>query len=171
MNWNWEKMWVPELPPTEIIFRSAVVFLFVHICFRILGRKEWTRYSAFNVSILFLIAVALRMTIVENDPSITAGLLSLSTILGLDWLFSYASFRSKRVSNLLNGATKHLMRNGECDLVQLRRARISREQLLSELRLRGCWNLDHVEEALLESNGHISFKFKNDPSNIDHKAA
>jgi uncharacterized membrane protein YcaP (DUF421 family) len=156
---NWVGIWVPQLSPMEVIFRAAVIFVFIHISFRLLGRKEWTRYSGFNVAILFLIAVALRTTLVADDTSLTSGIISLSTILILDWAFSYASFRSSRLSDLLNGPTLPLVKNGVIDDRQMRRSRISRELLFSMLRLRGCWRLQDVE-AYLEPNGHISFKLR-----------
>lgn len=157
---DWKAIWVPQISPWEVIFRAAVVFLFVQLSFRILGRREWTRYSAFNVSILFLIAVALRTSIVGNDTSVASGFIALSTILTFDWIFSYASFRSRRISRWLNGPVLPIIKNGQVDFRQLRRARLSHDLLLSELRLRGCWCLEHVEEAYIESNGNVSFKFK-----------
>jgi uncharacterized membrane protein YcaP (DUF421 family) len=157
---DWTRIWVPQLSPWEVIFRAAVIFVFIHLSFRLLGRKEWTRYSGFNVSILFLIAVALRTTLVADDTSLTSGIISLSTILVLDWAYSYASFRSAKISDLINGQTRLLIKDGRVDEKQLRRARISRDFLLSMLRLRGCWRLEDVEEAYLEPNGYISFKLR-----------
>jgi uncharacterized membrane protein YcaP (DUF421 family) len=154
-------MWIPALSPVEVIFRAALVYFFVQLGFRVLGRKEWNKYSAYNLSILFLIAVALRMTLVGNDQSITSGLLSLVTMLTLDWVLSYLSFRNERLSNLIKGSPRVLIKNGQFNEKQMIQARISRQYLASELRVRGHWNLDQVQDAILEQSGTISFRMKN----------
>ncbi len=157
---NWEALWRPQTSLVEVVFRSTFIFLFVHVGFRILGRKEWTRYSTFNVSILFLIAVALRMTLVGNDTSLTAGLVSLVTMLFVDWLLSYLTYKSASFSKWINGPIRPLIVKGVLNTNEMRKARMSKDSILSELRLRGHWDLNDVEEALLERNGQISFKLK-----------
>lgn len=159
---RWVEIWRPQVPLGEVIFRSAFIFFFVHLSFRILGRKEWTKYSAFNVSILFLIAVALRMTLVGNDTSLTTGIVSLATMLCIDWLFSYLTYKSDRISNWINGPIRPLIVKGTLNTKEMRKARMSEDSILSELRLRGHWNLNDVEEAFLERSGRVSFKLKDE---------
>jgi uncharacterized membrane protein YcaP (DUF421 family) len=157
---NWQEIWAPKIAPLEVIFRALVVYLFVLFLFRLLGRKEWTRYAVFNVVVLFLIAVALRTTMLGEDSSVTSGILSVSTILFVDWLFSYLSFRNDRIADLLQGKVIPLVQNGKLQASAMRKARISESQLLEQVRLKGYSSLDEVEEASLERSGHVSFRFK-----------
>lgn len=157
---NWKEIWAPKMPPLEVIFRALVVYLFVQVLFRLLGRKEWTRYAVFNVVVLFLIAVALRTTMLGDDNSVTSGILSVSTILFVDWLFSYLSFRDDRLADLLQGKVIQLVQNGELKKCEMRKARISESQLLEQVRLKGHSSLGEIEEAFMERSGYISIRFK-----------
>lgn len=157
---NWREIWIPSWHPLEVIFRALVVYLFVQILFRLLGRKEWTRYAVFNVVGLFLIAVALRTTILGNDYSLTSGLISLSTLLGVDWLFSHLSYRSDRMTDLLQGKIILLVEAGQIQKKALRRVRLSESQLLEQVRMHGHTSLSEIESARLERSGHISIHFK-----------
>lgn len=157
---NWHEIWAPKWPPVEVIFRTLIVYLFVQILFRLSGRKEWTGYSAFNATVLFLIAVALRTTILGDDYSITSGLIAISTLISIDWCFSYFSFRSEKAANLLQGKIVYLVRAGELQKNSMRKAKISKSRLLAEIRLKGHKSIDDVQEACLERSGQISFIFK-----------
>lgn len=169
-NFSWEKMWAPTWPPSEVIFRAVIVYFFVHLLFRILGRKEWTRYSVFNVVVLFLISVALRTTLLGEDSSLTSALISISTIFGIDWLFSYLTFKSERFENIINGKLIFLIKNGQLQTREMRRTRISRSQLMEQIRLQGRFSLEEVQEALLERSGHISIRYYNHLPNRDLKS-
>ena len=70
---DWHGLWVPDLHPLEVIIRVSLVFLFVQGVLRLLGRKELSRYASFDLALLFLLAVCMRMTIVANDDSLTTG--------------------------------------------------------------------------------------------------
>jgi uncharacterized membrane protein YcaP (DUF421 family) len=157
---SWHEVWVPTWPPAEIVFRSVFVYLFIQLLFRILGRKEWTRYSAFNVTALFLIAVALRTTMTGEDHSVTSGLLAITSLLATNWVFSYLSYCSERMASLLQGNPRQLIKGGMIQRQEMNKARISESRLLEEIRLKGYSSFSDVEDACLERIGQISIRFK-----------
>ncbi|MFI5290354.1 MAG: DUF421 domain-containing protein [Polyangia bacterium] len=157
---SWQELWVPTWSPGTVIFRAAVVYLFVQLVFRCVGRKELARYSTFDIAVLFLITVAVRQSIVGNDTSLTTAFLALTTIVVVDWALSYLSFRSPLAARILEGPIPKLVSDGRTDERALHRNRISREQLLAYLREHGHTSLDEVAEARLERNGHVSFVFR-----------
>lgn len=159
-SFSWSKIWHPTWPPLEVIFRAAIVYLFLQFIFRIVGRKEWTRYATFNsIAVLFLITIALRTTLLGDDSSVTSGIIAISTILGMDWLLSYLSYRSERFSNLINGKVVVLIKHGQPQRQAMRRFRISTSQLLEQIRLNGHSSIEDVETAVLERSGKISVQF------------
>jgi uncharacterized membrane protein YcaP (DUF421 family) len=153
-------MWTPQISPLEVAVRAFIIYLFVQLIFRLAGRKEFNRYSPFNLVLLFLIAVALRTSIVGNDSSITSAMVALGTMVGMDWIFSYLSYRNDLAANLIEGCVHPLIENGKLNERQMRKARVSRSLLLSEVRLRGGLSLDEVDQAMMEHNGQISVHFK-----------
>jgi uncharacterized membrane protein YcaP (DUF421 family) len=157
---DFARMWIPEWSPLEVAVRAAIIYLFVQILFRLAGRKELARYSTSDVALLFLVSTAARKSIVGEDSSLTAAMVALATIVGLDVLFSWLSFRSRRVADVVEGPPRKLVHGGRVDEEELRRTRISRDELVAHLRGHGRTRLEDVEEAYLERSGKITFVFR-----------
>ncbi|MCY1073849.1 DUF421 domain-containing protein [Archangium lansingense] len=160
---DWSGMWVPEMNPLEVVLRVSMVFLFVQLVLRLLGRKELGRYSTFDLALLFLLTVCLRRTLVGEDNSLTTGFIALATLGAWDWLFSWLAFRDRRAARVLEGEPRELVREGELLHENLRKTHISRSELLSHLRSHGRDDLKSVRAAFLESNGRVTFLFREPP--------
>jgi uncharacterized membrane protein YcaP (DUF421 family) len=157
---DWHGIWAPEMHPLEVIFRVSMVFLFSQLVLRLLGRKELGRYSTFDLALLFLLTVCLRRTLVGDDDSLTTGFLALATLGAWDRFFSWLSFRDRGAARMLEGRPLELVHEGELVHENLRKSRISRRELLSQLRSRGRDDLGSVRAAFLEPNGRVTFLFR-----------
>lgn len=149
-------LWVPELAPWEVMFRAAFVYVLVQVLFRAVGRKELGRWGTSDVALLFLVATAARKSIVADDASLTTAAIGLGTIVGLDWLLSLLTSRSARAADLLEGPIRQLVRDGELVRAELRRTRVSEDELLARVRERGRESLADVKDAFLERSGKIT---------------
>lgn len=47
---DWSGLWEVKQPVAETLFRSSFVYLVLHLLLRLAGRKELSRYSAFDVA-------------------------------------------------------------------------------------------------------------------------
>ncbi|MGC4113084.1 MAG: DUF421 domain-containing protein [Myxococcales bacterium] len=137
--------------------RAAAVYAFVQLLLRLVGRKELGRYATSDIAVLLLVTVAARGSIVGSDTSLTSAFVGLATIVGLDWLISYLTFRVPRVADIIEGPVRQLVRGGAVLESELRRTRLSREQLAAFLREKGHRTLDEVRDAYLERSGRVSF--------------
>ncbi|AEI67826.1 DUF421 domain-containing protein [Corallococcus macrosporus] len=157
---DWHGLWVPDLHPLEVIIRVSLVFLFVQFVLRLVGRKELSRYASFDLALLFLLTVCMRMTIVANDDSLTTGFIALATMGAWDRLFSWLAYRDHRAARLLEGRSLELIRAGRLVHANLRRSRISQKELLSQLRTHGRDDLGAVHAAFFEPSGQVTFLFR-----------
>lgn len=153
---SFEELFLPTLAPWEVAFRAAFIYGFVQLLFRLAGRKELGRYSIFDVLLLALVATAAREAIVANDSSLTSAMIGLTTIVGLDWVLSYLTYRSAKAADLIEGPVRQLVREGRPDEENLRHTRISRDDLLASARRKGLDSLDDVKDAYLERSGRIT---------------
>jgi uncharacterized membrane protein YcaP (DUF421 family) len=154
---DWSGVWEVKQPIVETLFRSSFVYLTVHLLLRLAGRKELSRYSSFDVAVLFLISVAVRRAMTVDDASLTTATLSLATIISWEVLFSWLGFRSTLAATLLKGRPKLLVRDGVPLHEELQASRISMDELLSRAREAGLADLGRVEQSYLETDGKISF--------------
>jgi len=154
---DWSGLWEIQQPVAETVIRSSVVYLVVHLLLRLAGRKELSRYSSFDVAVLFLIGVAVRRAMTVDDASLTTATLALATIILWEVFFSWLGFRSTLAATLLKGRPRLLVKDGVPMEAELRTCRISMDELVARGREAGLANLTGVAEAYLETNGKISF--------------
>ncbi|HVX94793.1 MAG TPA: YetF domain-containing protein [Polyangia bacterium] len=160
---DWKGLWSPTWPPWEVALRATLVYLFVVVAFRAVGRKELGRYATHDIVLLFLISTAARQSIVGPDTSLTSAFVALATIIGWDALVSYGTFRSKRLARVIDGPVRQLVKGGAVDDKELENARISRDELVALLRQHGRDDLGDVEHAYLERSGRVTFLLSQKP--------
>jgi uncharacterized membrane protein YcaP (DUF421 family) len=141
----------------DIVIRAAVIFIFVFALTRLLGRRELNSLEPFDLILLVVTGDLVQQGVTQNDESLTGAILAISTIGLLTVALSYLSFRFKRMRPILNGEPIVLVEDGDVIEPNLRRQRLTREEIGAEARLEGISSIEDVRWAILETNGQISF--------------
>jgi uncharacterized membrane protein YcaP (DUF421 family) len=141
----------------DVVIRATVIFLFVFAITRALGRRELNSLEPFDLILLVVTGDLVQQGVTQSDDSVTGALLAISTIALLTMALSYASFRVRRLRPFLEGHPLVLVENGRVLEENLRRERITREELEAEARLAQLPSLDRVRWGILETDGKISF--------------
>lgn len=141
----------------DIVVRSAFAFLFIFFMTRVVGRRELNTLEPFDLIMLVVIGDIVQQGVTQNDFSVTGLVLAGATIALMTVLFSYATWRFPSVRPVLAGRPVILAEDGKPIDENLRRQRITLEELLAEARLQQIASLDEVRWAVLETSGAISF--------------
>jgi uncharacterized membrane protein YcaP (DUF421 family) len=141
----------------DIVIRAAVIFLFIFILTRVIGRRELNSLEPFDLILLVITGDLVQQGITQSDYSVTGALLAISTIALLTVGFSYLSYRFARLRPVLDGEPIVLVEDGEPVKDNLRRQRLTVEEIEAEARLSEIPSLDEVRWAILETSGQISF--------------
>ena len=144
-------------PLMDLVVRAAVAFLFVYFLTRVIGRRELSSMEPFDLILLVMIGDLVQQGVTQNDFSVTGALLVGGTIALLTVVVSYASFRFPRLRPLLDGEPVIVVEDGEPIDRNLRRNRITLEELAAAGRQEGIDSLEQVRWAVLETNGQLSF--------------
>ena len=141
----------------DIVLRSAVIFVFVMIVVRLLGRRELSKMEPFDLLMLVVIADFVQQGVTQQDYSVTGAILAVGTFGLLIVATSWLSWRFPRTRPLLDGNPVVLVEDGKPIMDNLRRERISIEELAAQARLQQIASMGAVRWAILETNGDISF--------------
>jgi len=141
----------------DIVIRAAVVFVFVWLVLRALGKRELGELTAFELVLLFVIGDLVQQSITQNDTSITAAVLAISTIALFILVESYAVFRWKRSRKLLEGEPVVVVHEGRFVHPIMQRERMTEDEILGAAREQGIGDLGNVRVAILENEGKLSF--------------
>jgi uncharacterized membrane protein YcaP (DUF421 family) len=141
----------------DIVIRALVIFFFVWFVLRALGKRELGEMTAFELVLLFVIGDLVQQSITQDDTSVTAAILAISTIALLIVAESYGVFRWKRLRPVLEGEPVVLVVDGHIVESTLRRERMSTAELKGAARQQGIDDLAKVQFAILETSGKLSF--------------
>ena len=126
----------------DLVVRAAVAFLFVYLLTRVVGRRELSSMQPFDLILLVMIGDLVQQGVTQNDFSVTGAVLVGGTIALLTVRVSYTSFRFPRLRPVLDGEPVIVVEDGEPIERNLRRNRITLEELAAAARADGIGSLD-----------------------------
>lgn len=141
----------------DIIIRAAVMFAFLFLLLRLMGKRELGQMTPFELVVIIVMGDLIQQAVTQADTSITGAILAVSTFAFLAVLLSWVSYRFPVTQKWLDGEPRLIVRNGEVINSALVRDRMTEDEIHSEMRLAGIARLDMVACAILETNGKISF--------------
>lgn len=139
-----------------VAIRTFIIYVALNITLRILGKRQIGELEiAELVSTLLLSELA---TTAISDPGVPLAfsLLPILLIMSFELLTSDIKNRSPVLKRIFEGSPGVLIRRGVLDQNEMRRMRISVEELLSAFRLQGIVSISDVYYAILEQNGQLS---------------
>jgi uncharacterized membrane protein YcaP (DUF421 family) len=144
----------------DIVLRAGVAFLFILLLTRIVGRRELNTLEPFDLILLVTIGDLVQQGVTQNDFSLTGLVLAAGTIAALTVLFSYLPWRFQVLRPVLEGEPVILIQDGDVIEKNLRRHRLTHEEVAAEARHQQIESLESIRWAVLETSGKISFIVK-----------
>jgi uncharacterized membrane protein YcaP (DUF421 family) len=141
----------------DLVLRATVVFFLMLVITRAVGRRELSSMEPFDLILLVVMGDLIQQGVTQSDYSLTGATIVIVTIAVLTVGTAYLSYRFRRLRPLLEGEPVVLVAGGRVIESNLRRQRMTVEELLAEARLQSIGGLDAVEYAVLETNGRVSF--------------
>jgi uncharacterized membrane protein YcaP (DUF421 family) len=145
----------------DIVLRAIAVFAFLLILTRIIGKRELSSLQPLDLILLIILGDAVQQGLTQDDYSLTGAFLAIGTIAVLQVFTSYLSWRFPRTRPMLDGTPIIILQDGELIERNLKRERLTPDEVAEEARQQSIAHLSEVKFAILETNGRISF-IKND---------
>ena len=141
----------------DLVLRAIAMFMFLFVLTRIIGKRELGSLQPFDLLLLIILGDALQQGMTQDDYSITGAVLIVGTFASLQVLLSWMSFRFPRTRPILEGEPIIVIQNGEPIARNLRRERLTVDDLTEGARRQGISHLADVQYAILETDGTLSF--------------
>jgi len=145
----------------DIALRALFLYAFIVFVMRVIGRRELSSMTPFDLVLLIILGDAIQQGLTQDDYSVTGAVLAIATIASLQVLTSYLSFKSRRARNIFEGEPIVLVERGALVDRNLKRERMTPDEVAEEMRQQQISSIDDVEWGILEANGSISFIKKN----------
>src|SRR5579871_4479353 len=111
----------------DLVIRAAVVFFFVFLVTRVVGRRQLAQLEPFDFILLVVVGDLIQQGVTQSDESVTGALIVISTIALLSVFVSWISFRWRGLRVVTEGEPIVLVEDGHAIQRNMRRERITIE--------------------------------------------
>jgi uncharacterized membrane protein YcaP (DUF421 family) len=141
----------------DLVLRTIFVFVLILVVTRAVGRRELSSMEPIDLILLVVIGDLVQSGVTQSDYSLTGTTIVIVTmallVVGTAWL----GYRFRGLRPILEGEPVVVVMDGRVLEKNLRRQRMTVEELGAEARLAQIGSLEDVRYAVLESNGKVSF--------------
>jgi uncharacterized membrane protein YcaP (DUF421 family) len=141
----------------DLAIRAVVLFFFVYLLTRVTGRRELSSLQPFDLILLIVLGDAIQQGLTQDDYSVTGAIIVVGAIAALQVGTSFLSFKFPWASRVLDGEPIVIIQDGRVIEENLRRERLSVEEVAEEARGQQIASLEDVQWAVFEPSGSISF--------------
>ncbi|MCD8332305.1 MAG: DUF421 domain-containing protein [Oscillospiraceae bacterium] len=138
------------------VVRTVILYLLIIFGIRLLGKHQVGELEPAEFVLALIIADIASVPMQDYGIPLLMGVIPIITLLCLSMILSMLSMKNLRLRALLTGVPSILVRNGKLDQREMRRTRMTVDEILEQLRLQGYTDLADVQYAILETNGQLS---------------
>lgn len=145
-----------------VSFRTLFFYLFVTICYRIMGKREVGQLGIIDLIVSILIAELVAISIENIKDPIILTIVPIILLVIVEVVLAFVSIKSRKFRSIMQGKTSLIICDGKINYHQMIKQRYTLDDLLLNLRQNQIKSIEDVEFAFLESNGKLSiFKYDN----------
>lgn len=140
----------------QIILRTVLLYVLIHIIFRVMGKREIGELSILDLVVFIMIGELAVVAIERPNVRIFYAVLPMIILMFIQILMAILSLKSKRFRDLVDGKPSIIINRGKVDEDAMRKQRYNFDDLLTQLREKDIRSIGDVEFAILESSGSLS---------------
>ena len=136
--------------------RTVILHLVLVLVIRLMGKRQIGQMEASEFVVTMLVANLAAIPMQDGGIPLYSGLVPIITVLGMELVLSGVALRSIRLRRILCGKPVILIENGKILQGNLKKTRVTMDELIGLLRQKDVLDLQAVQYAILETNGNLS---------------
>ena len=148
-----------------VFFRTLIIYFVIIVCLRIMGKRQLGELQPSEFVIAILISNIATLSIEDTDIPLIGAVVPIITLMSAEVILSFITLKSGKAQVLVSGNPVVIIRNGKIDQKSMRDLRFSIEDLMSQLRINGIFDIRDAAWAIVETNGQLTVypKFESQP--------
>lgn len=143
-----------------VLIRSLISFFALLALVRLMGKQQMAEMTFFDYVVGITIGSIASTISVEVNQNLFSTTVGMAVWALLAILLALLSLHNVWIRKVVEGEAIIVIKNGKIQEDQLKKARISLDDLIAQLRMQGVFDLSDVEFALFEANGKLSIQKK-----------
>ena len=137
-------------------FRTIVLYLVLIFVIRLMGKRQIGQMEASEFVVTMLVANLAAIPMQDSGIPLYSGLVPILTVLGMELVLSCLILKSIAIRKFFCGKPVILIDNGKILQENLRRTRVTLDELTGHLREKDVLDIGSVQYAILETDGNLS---------------
>lgn len=139
-----------------IVIRTFILYFLVFVTMRLMGKSELSEMQPFELVITLMIAELACIPMEDLDFPLIHGILAIVSLLFIQVSLAFLTLKSSRLRRVICGKPTILIERGVIKTKALKQLRLNINDLLQQLRLKDCPNIEDIDFAIIETNGDLS---------------
>lgn len=140
----------------ETVILSSLMYVAIIIILRTSGKRTLSSFNAFDFLITVTIGSITATTILSKSTKLVDGLASIITLVLLQYVVAKLAVYSKTFSKVIKSDPTLLYYDGDFIMENLKKSRVSKDDILQEVRINSGVTIDKVHSVILEANGKLA---------------
>ena len=153
----------------ETIIRSIIMFFALFFIVKIQGKKQIKNLTLYDYVLSIAIGSIAADSIISLDTPLYVGLIALAIFGLIGYIMSVISFNNPSLSEILDGQPLILFENNDFNYHNLEVAKLNVAKVLENCRLKGCFDINELDCAVLEPSGDVSILLKGNSQPLTSK--
>lgn len=138
------------------IIRTVILYAVIIVAVRLMGKRQIGEMQTSELVVTLLISDIASLPMQNTGQSLLSGFVPILILIICEIVLSVLMMKRAKFRRLVCGLPQIIIKNGEIDQAQMKKLRMSTEDLCEQLRQAGCFKLSQVEYAIVETNGKLS---------------
>ena len=140
----------------RVIVTGSAAYVALVLFVRISGKRTLAKMNAFDLVVTVALGSTLATILLSRDVALIEGLAAFLLLIALQYVVAWTSVRWPAFEDAVKSSPSVLLRDGEFLREEMRRQRVSDEEVRSALRSAGLPGPECAREVVLESDGTFS---------------
>ena len=139
-----------------VFFRALILFSFIFLVIRLMGKRELSKVQPFELAIIVMISDLAPAPMQSRDLQIFSGIIPIIVLLIVYGLFTLLIRSNNKVEDAICGSPALIIFRGKIIEKELKKQQLTIEEIMSQLRNSGIYKLQDTAYAILETNGTLN---------------
>ena len=164
----WHAMFVEQIPFTEKVLRTVLVYALIALLFRLSGKRGLANLSTFDFVVIFLLSNVVQNAVIGNDTSLTGGVIGAVTLVVVNALVNRVVASNAMAARIFDGQPTTVIRDGHVIQRALMHLGVRRSELDNAVRMQNGDDVSEIQDGILEPGGQLVLTLKRADQSATH---
>jgi uncharacterized membrane protein YcaP (DUF421 family) len=164
----WHAMFVEQIPFTEKILRTVLVYALIALLFRLSGKRGLANLSTFDFVVIFLLSNVVQNAVIGNDTSLTGGVIGAVTLVVVNAVVNRVVASNAMAARIFDGGPTTVIRDGHVIQRALTHLGVRRSELDNAVHMQNGDDVSEIQDGILEPGGQLVLTLKRADQSATH---